>query len=99
MKTLKTANHIVTTPGFRSGRPRIAGTGPTVADVATLHLKMDLSLEEICGKYDVSPAAVHAAMAYYYDHRREIEAGIARDNTLAQSMKRSSPSLLRRKPA
>ncbi|MHC5729157.1 MAG: DUF433 domain-containing protein [Nostoc sp.] len=43
--------HIEITPGVRSGKPRIAGTRITVADVAIMYLRMGQSLEEIAGKY------------------------------------------------
>jgi Protein of unknown function (DUF433) len=47
------SHHIEITPGIRSGKPRIAGTRITVADVATLYLRLGQSVEEIAGKYQV----------------------------------------------
>jgi uncharacterized protein (DUF433 family) len=64
--------HIEITPGVRGGKPRIAGTRMTVADIATLYLRMGQSLDLIAGKYHLPLASVYAAMAYYYDHRDEI---------------------------
>ena len=55
------------------GKPRIVGTRITVAAIAEMYLEMEQSLEEIAVKYDLSLAAVHGAMAYYYDHREEID--------------------------
>jgi len=65
--------HIEITSEVRSGKPRIAGTRITVADVAIMYLRMGQSLEEIAGKYQLSLASVHAAIAFYYDHREEID--------------------------
>ena len=62
-------HHIEITPEVRGGRPRIAGTRITVADIVIMHLRLGQSLEEIAGKYDLDLADVHAALAYYYDHR------------------------------
>ncbi len=90
-------NHIVITPGVRGGKPHLSGTRITVDDVVVMHLRLGLSLPEIAGKYDLSPAAVHAAMAYYYDHREEIERAIAADRAYAEAFQRDNPSLLREK--
>lgn len=57
--------------GVRSGKPCIAGTRITVADVATMYLRMGQSLEEIAGKYQLPLAAVYMAMAFYFEHRQE----------------------------
>ena len=89
--------HIVATPGVRSGKPRLQGTRLTVADVAVMHLRMGQSLEEIAGDYDLSLAAVHAAMSYYYDHREEIEADLAASRAFAEKLEQDTPSLLQRK--
>lgn len=45
--------HIEITPDVRGGRPRIAGTRITVADIVIMHLRLGQSLEEIAGKYDL----------------------------------------------
>ena len=63
--------HIEMTPDVCGGRPHIAGTRITVADIVIMHLRLGQSLEEITGKYDLDLADVYAAMAYYYDHRSD----------------------------
>lgn len=95
MKVLE--EHVEITPEVRGGRPRIAGTRITVADVVIMHLKMGQSLEEIAGKYQFDLAAAHAAMVYYYDHRAEIERSIAEDEAFAEAFRRKNPSLLQAK--
>jgi len=89
--------HIEITPAVRGGRPHIAGTRITVADIVIMHLRLGLSLEEIAGKYDLELAGVHAAMAFYYDHRSEIDAGIEADEAFAEAFQQSNPSLLQAK--
>jgi uncharacterized protein (DUF433 family) len=89
--------HIVAAPGIRSGKPRLDGTRITVADVVIMHLRLGQSLEEIAGEYDLSLAAVHAAMSYYYDHRDEIETSIAESQRYAEEMSKSTKSLLQEK--
>jgi len=86
--------HIEITSDVRGGRPRIAGTRITVADVVIMHLRLSQSLEEIAGKYDLDLADVYAAMAYYYDHRSEIDGSIEADEAFAEAFRRNNPSLL-----
>lgn len=60
-------------PGLHGGRPCIAGTGVTVRRIAVLH-NMGEAPEEIVGKFDrLSLAQVHAALAYYYANKDEID--------------------------
>lgn len=89
--------HIEITLGVRSGKPRIAGTRITVADVALMYLRMGQSLEEIAGKYQLSLASVHAAMAFYYDHRKEIDQRTAEAEAFAEADRLNHPSLLKEK--
>ena len=89
--------HIEIDPAVRGGRPRIAGTRITVADIAIMHLRMGLSLEEIAAKYELSPAAVYAAMSYYFDHRGEIDRSIEEDEAFVEAIRRQTPSLHQQK--
>ncbi len=86
--------HIEITPGVRGGTPRIAGTRIAVADIVLMHLRLGQSLPEIAGKYDLSLAAVYAAMAYYYDHRAEVDDSIEQDQAFAEAFRRNNPSPL-----
>jgi len=86
--------HIETTPGVRGGRPRIAGRRITVSDIVIMHLKMGRSVEEIACEYDLALADVHAALAYYYDHREEIEREIAGDRDFVEAFRKENPSPL-----
>jgi len=82
---------------MRGGRPRIADTRLTVADVVVMYLRLGQSLEEIAGKYALPLAAVYAAMAYYYDHQAEIDSSITADREFAEAFRNNNPSLLRSK--
>jgi uncharacterized protein (DUF433 family) len=75
--TAELDRYIDMTSDIRGGRPRLAGTRITVADLVLMHLRLGQSLEEIAGKYALPLAAVYAAMAYYHDHRAEIDRTIA----------------------
>ena len=62
-----------------------------VATIAHMYLEMGESLEDIASDYSLSRAAVYAAMAYYYDHREEIDRHTAESEVLVRQMKRNSP--------
>jgi len=89
--------HLEFTPGVRGGKPRIAKTRITVDDVVIMHLRLGLSLETIAGKYDLSLASVYTAMAYYYDHRVEVDERIEQDQVYVQAMRQNNPSALQEK--
>ena len=90
-------DYIEATPGVRGGKPRLSGTRLTVADVVVLHRRLGHALEEIAGTYDLSLSAVYAAMAYYYDHRAEVDQSIEDDAAFAEAFRRNNPSLLQEK--
>ncbi len=91
--------HITSTPGTRSGKPRIVGRRITVSDVATWFLQVGLSVDQIVKDYDLSHAQVHAALAYYYDHRSEIDAREAADLAEVERLRQLYPSKLQAKLA
>jgi len=90
-------NHIVSTPGYRGGRPRIAGTRITVEDIVIIHLRLGEPVEKIALDYQLRPGSVHAALAYYYDHQAEIDKKMAEDEAYVEEMKRKTPSLLKQR--
>jgi uncharacterized protein (DUF433 family) len=64
-------------PKIRRGRPCIAGTGITVRRIAGWH-NLGLTPEEIVARIEhLTLAQVHAALAYYYANRDEIDDDIA----------------------
>ncbi|HVR99058.1 MAG TPA: DUF433 domain-containing protein [Thermoanaerobaculia bacterium] len=90
--------HIEVTPGICGGRPRIAGHRIRVMDIVVLHEQRGLSFDEIVTTYPgLTLADIHAALAYYFDHREEIQENLARDRQLAAEMAREIPSRLPQK--
>lgn len=87
---LETA-HIVSTPGVLGGKPRIAGHRISVQDVAIWHERMGLSVDEIATDHELSLAEVYAALAYYFDHREEIDNRIRQGATLIEELKQRFP--------
>jgi hypothetical protein len=60
-------------------------------------LRQGQTLEEIAARYDLSLAAVYAAIAYYYDHRAEIDTEIKQSQATYEKLKRGSVSLVEQK--
>jgi len=84
-------------PGVFGGKPCIAGHRIRVADVAIWHERMGMSADEIASDYNLSLAEVHAALAYYFDHRDEIEESIRDGLSFAEEMRKEHPSLVKQK--
>jgi uncharacterized protein (DUF433 family) len=77
--TIDIGNLIAQDPEARGDRPRIAGTGVTVQRIVSWYT-LGLNPEEIADRMGhLSLAQVHAALAYYYANREEIEAAMALD--------------------
>jgi len=89
--------HIERNPAIRNGQPHLFGSRISVSDLVIMHLKLGMSLLEIAGKYNLNMASVYAAMAYYYDHRAEIDQRIESDTEFAEAFKLTNPSPLREK--
>ncbi len=88
MSTAATHTHIVKTPGTCGGRARIDGHRIRVQDVAIEYEWQGLSPEEIFHEHPgLTLAQVHAALAYYYDHRDEILAEIKADDAAVEEFK------------
>jgi uncharacterized protein (DUF433 family) len=86
--------HIVRTPGVMGGRARIAGSRVRVSDVVRARYLRKHTPEEIAGDevYPwISLGDVYAALAYYCDHKDEIEAEFAERETLWDELQGTEP--------
>jgi uncharacterized protein (DUF433 family) len=72
--TIQAINYVVKTADFRNGEPYIAGRHVSVEFIASLYVNHGATAEEIAQAQELTPAQVHAALAYYYDHTAEIQA-------------------------
>lgn len=89
--------HIVATPKVAHGRPRVAGHRIRVQDIAVWYERMNMSADEIAEQFDLTLGQVHAALAYYFDHRQEIQRDLEQDRHLIAREKRRTPSLVQAK--
>jgi uncharacterized protein (DUF433 family) len=78
---------IVVDPEIRSGRPIIGGISVTVADVAIAKIFHHQDADGIAAWYDLSLAQTHAALAYYYQHKEDIDEDIRQGRQIAAEFK------------
>lgn len=75
---------LTSTPNIRNGQPCISGTGISVHRIALLH-NLGHSTEDIVRKYEhLTPAGVHAALAYYFANKQQVDSEIAADEADAE---------------
>jgi len=83
---------ITRSPGVKGGRACVAGTGVTVKRIVGWH-RLGMSPEEIAAQYGhLRLAQVHAALAYYYANREEIEADLVEETAEYDRLARQSQS-------
>ena len=92
--TVVLERHIESTPGIAGGKPRIAGHRITVQNIAIWHERMGKSADEICAEYGLTLAEVYAALAFYYDHRAEIDRSIEEEEAFVAQHRQCTPSVL-----
>jgi uncharacterized protein (DUF433 family) len=88
-KTLE--SHIDADPQKCGGKPCVAGTRVRVWDIYVLHERLGKTPDEIVGAFpQLSLADVHAALAYYWDHRQEIDRQMKEADEFVQTLKAAS---------
>ena len=84
-------------PGFCGGKSHILGHRIKVKHVAIWHERLGKSADEIAAEYDLTLADIYAALAYYFDHRVEIDKSIEEGEAFADALRRRTPSKVRQK--
>ncbi|MEX0678780.1 MAG: DUF433 domain-containing protein [Pirellulales bacterium] len=85
--------HVEITPGTCSGQPRVAGTRIRVSNIV-LWTEQGQSADEIVAGYPhLTLAGVHAALAFYFDNREEMDKLIADDEAFVASLQKAHPSV------
>ena len=86
MNTIESINLIYRNPEVRGGRPCIVGTGLRVMDIVNAMIFAERSPDQLAKDYELSMAEVHAALAYYYENKDEIDANIREDNLRSEAI-------------
>lgn len=74
--------HITQRPRILGGIPVVMGTRTPVRSIAGYY-QMGMSADEILQSLPhLTLAKIHAALAYYFDHKREIDRDVARSRDM-----------------
>jgi uncharacterized protein (DUF433 family) len=73
------------------GHPTIAGTTMKVIELVTAQIAYGWSPEELHFQFPhISLGQIHSALAYYWDHREELDRDIARRFATTEQLQRTS---------
>jgi uncharacterized protein (DUF433 family) len=87
LPTSSEKQHIECSPDRCGGKPCIVGHRIRVQDIV-LWTELGKTPDDIVVEYpQLSLADVHAALAFYFDHQREIDREIAEDTEFVEKMK------------
>ena len=85
MATFLSINLITTDPNVRSGRPCLIGTGLEVTAIVIEHVFHQRTPLEIATDYRLPLSHVHAALAYYYEHKTELDDLMRKNDEIAEA--------------
>lgn len=92
--------HIEIVEGARGPKARIRGSRIRVVDIVIWHERLRMTADEIVAHYPtLTLADVYAALAYYWDHKDELDQKIADDMAFVDEQKRKHLNLLEEKLA
>ena len=87
MAMIQSINLIGTDEKVRGGRPYILGTSVTVADVAIVKIYHGQNADGLADWFGLTLPQVYAALAYYYDHKAEMDDQIRKQIKRAEELK------------
>lgn len=74
------------------GVPRIAGTNMKVIELVVAHMAYGWSPDELAFQFPyLTLGQIHSALAYYWDHKHQIDEQIKRDDALVVQLRQSLP--------
>lgn len=90
--------HIISKPDVLGGSPHIAGHRVRVLDIVVWHEKRGFSPDQIVDQFPgITLGDVYAALAYYFDHREEIETEFNQESRQISEEKPKYPSKFQQK--
>ena len=90
MKVVDTG-HIVVEPDVLGGEPHIAGHRIAVSHIAIWIIYQNESPRELAKEFNLTLGEIYAALAYYYDHKDEVDRTIAVTSERAEDMAERYP--------
>lgn len=91
----QSTGHIIKTLGVCGGKACVTGTRVRVMDVVIWHERLGWSADQIVSEIpNLTLGDVYASLAYYFDHREEIEEDIRLNDEIAGRLRVQQPSKL-----
>jgi uncharacterized protein (DUF433 family) len=88
--------HIESEPEICAGQPHVIGTRITVSTIAREVEFLRLSADEVVAAHPhLTLGQVHGALAYFYDHRDEIESAMREADDIETELRARFPSRIR----
>jgi uncharacterized protein (DUF433 family) len=84
MITIHPIDIIISDPAIHNGQPMISGSRVRVVDIVASHLYRHLTADELAPNFNLSLAQVYAALAYYYQHKGEMDAVLRSESQQAE---------------
>ena len=83
--------HVERRPGVCGGRPVIRGTRFPVKSIVVYVLRHGLTPEEVVREWThLTLAQVYGSLAFYYDHKAEIDADLAAEAAFFEQARKSA---------
>lgn len=88
------SEHIATTPGLCGGKPHIVGHRIKVQHIVQWKERLGMTPDEIVASHPgLTLGDVYAALAYYWDHREQIDNDIRAGEEFANRLRAGAPSI------
>jgi uncharacterized protein (DUF433 family) len=89
--TSRTRNpHVERRPGVQGGIPVIRGTRFPVRSVVQYVLRLGMTPEEMVAEWkNLTLGQIHGALAYYYDHKAEVDRSILENERAMKRLPRA----------
>jgi uncharacterized protein (DUF433 family) len=85
--------YVISDPLICVGQPHVQGTRITVQRIALEVEHLGMTPDEVLAAHPhLTLAQVHAALAYFYDHRQEVERGVEELDAIEQELRARFPS-------
>lgn len=96
---MDTNHRIETTAGVAGGKPRVTGHRITVQDIVNWHEWQGRSADEIAAEYGLELADIYAALAYYFEHRSQVDQAITERDSFITALRKTTPSKVSQRAA
>lgn len=85
-------SYIAIDPEICGGKPHVVGHRITVLQIAIWHEIMGKSVDEIATEYDLTLSEIYAGLAYYFDHREEVDEMMRESEHFVRELQKKIPS-------